>query len=597
MTHHKYIPSPLSKIRERYVPPLPAILKQLDALRFVPQEISDPTKDAKELKTLFPKTFGQPLLSATTGEKSQSKPLRVAVVFSGGQASGGHNVISGLFDALQSIHPASHLLGFLDGPSGIIHAKTKEITLEELKSYRNQGGFDLIGSGRTKIETEAQFQAALNAAQTLKLDGLVVVGGDDSNTNAAHLAEYFLAKGSSTRVIGVPKTIDGDLKNPYVATSFGFDTACKIYSEMIGNIARDALSAKKYYHFIKLMGRSASHIALECALTVQPNLTLIGEEVASHKHTLQQITLQVADLISSRAEMGKYFGVIIIPEGLIEFIPEMSILITELNVILSKHEDLKISEILQSLTAASQECFKNLPESIQKQMLLNRDPHGNVQVSFIETEKLLIETVTQELKRRSKATFNRDPAVGDGKVMQSFESESLPIGGAHSQMVKGPPIGRDSGSKDCVNLPSPTAGSRFNPVAHFFGYEGRAGFPSNFDCNYCYALGQTAALLIKEGMTGYMSCVRNLNSPVANWQVGGVPITALMHLEMRKGKLKPVIQKALVDLNGNVFSQFKKLRKQWELEDHYISPGPIQFSSDPSVTDVLSLSIFLESCN
>ncbi len=482
-------------------------------------------------------------MQAEKGKREPSAPLHIGVVLSGGQASGGHNVIAGIYDCLRRLSSGSKLYGFLDGPAGIISGIYRELTSELLDPYRNQGGFDMIGSGRVKIETEEQLSYALAAVQKIPLDGLVIIGGDDSNTNAALLAEYFLQNGCRTKVIGVPKTIDGDLKNPFVATSFGFDTACKVYAEMIGNIARDASSAKKYTHFIKLMGRSASHIALECALTTQANLTLIGEEIAQRKMTLSQIVAQIADLVSARADLGKQYGVILIPEGLIEFIPEIALLIKELNALIAADPHIAPATAAGRLTPPAQKCFEALPPNIQQQLLLHRDPHGNVQVSLIETERLLMELVEKELQRREKA--------GSSKV-------------------------------------------KFSPVQHFFGYEGRAGFPSNFDCNYCYALGFASTLLIQEGVSGYMACISNLHLPASAWGVGGVPLTSLMHVEVRKGKEKPVIQKALVDLNGNPFKIFQRLRDAWKLDDLYLYPGPIQFYGDPSLTQTVPLTLLLE---
>ncbi len=522
----------LQKKRQAYRPVLPEILGDLHGIAW---SKSQSGMSGDKMKGMFPLTGGGPLLTGQKGGNRSGKPLQIGVVLSGGQAAGGHNVITGLFDALKQLHPQSRVFGFLDGPGGIVSGKYKELTAEFIAPYRNMGGFDMIGSGRTKIETDEQLSASLATVQKMKLDGLVVIGGDDSNTNAAILAEYFLKCGSSTKVIGVPKTIDGDLKNAYVATSFGFDTACKTYSEMIGNIARDAASAKKYYHFIKLMGRSASHIALECALKTQPNLTLIGEEVAAEKKTLAQITSEIADLITKRAEKGKHYGVILIPEGLIEFIPEIGALIKELNQILANHPSADVAALL---TSHSKECFASLPERIREQLLQGRDPHGNVQVSLIETERLLMETVSRELEKRQ---------------------------------------------------------IKFSLLQHFFGYEGRAGYPSNFDCNYCYALGHAAALLIDEGATGYMCAISGLARPPAEWGIGGVPLTSLMHIEIRKGKEKPVIEKALVDLKGPAFSRFRQHRERWMSDDMYSFPGPIQFFGDPALTDSVPITIYLES--
>jgi pyrophosphate--fructose-6-phosphate 1-phosphotransferase len=528
----------LQQLRQKYLPVLPQIFNDLSAITFSATE--DVVFVKPQIQSLFPLTGENPVLKGEKGShKHVFKPLKIGVVFSGGQASGGHNVIAGLFDALKSMHADSQLFGFLDGPSGIYSGKYKELTKELINPFRNQGGFDLIGSGRSKIETEEQLLASLETIRSLKLDGLVIVGGDDSNTNAAVLAEYFLKNECPVKVIGVPKTIDGDLKNPYVAISFGFDTACKVYSEMIGNISRDVLSSKKYYHFIRLMGRSASHITLECALATHPNLALIGEEIASKKMTLHHVIEIIADLICQRADLGKNYGIILIPEGLIEFIPEVAILIKELNALLSASGDTSIQYLQEKLTPASRTCFSSLPEEIQKQLLLTRDPHGNVQLSFIETEKLLIEMVKNELSARHKK-------------------------GSYSES--------------------------FNAISHFFGYEGRSGFPSNFDCNYCYALGYTAALLIEKGITGYMCAIQNLTLPSSQWQIGAVPLTSLMDIELRKGKEKPVIQKALVDLEGNAFKHLCKHRSEWAVDDMYACPGPIQFF-EPLLSEKLPLSI------
>lgn len=533
----------LLKARQKYPLRLPKILQELDSLTFTKESIQN-TKE-QELKALFPHVIGQPLLKAekTMGKKGHS--FIVGVVLSGGQAAGGHNVIAGLFDALKQIHPGSTLLGFLNGPSGIIEGKFKNLEHKELENFRNTGGFDLIGSGRTKIETPEQLQKSLEVMKTHKIDALVVIGGDDSNTNACVLAEYFLQSGCKTQVIGVPKTIDGDLQNHFVEISFGFDTACKTYSEMIGNIARDALSAKKYTHFIKLMGRSASHIALECALQTHPNLTLIAEEIAQEKKSLQQIGEEIADLIIKRAEMGKNYGVILIPEGLIEAIEEMNKLFSELNGLLVRDDFKNLSAKDSSLkmqTTLKDEILKTflfLPEEIRLQIVSDRDPHGNVQVAHINTEKLLVEIVSKILKQRN------------------FQGN-------------------------------------FSPVNHFFGYEGRAGFPSNFDATYCYALGFTAAALIQEGVTGYMACVTHLKKEPEEWDVYGLPLVSLMHMEMRKGKQKPVIAKALVDLKGKPFQFFKAHREQWMYQDEYDFPGPMQFFGEPALTDSIPKIVLLK---
>jgi pyrophosphate--fructose-6-phosphate 1-phosphotransferase len=533
-----FVVNDLQNLRRKQFPDLPLILKDLSHIHFV--QSATESESNKQIKTLFPLTYGHPILKGQKGKKRLSKLLQIGVVFSGGQAAGGHNVIIGVHDALEQLHPASRLFGFLGGPEGVVSGKCKELTTKIIAPYLNQGGFDMIGSGRIKIETEEQLSASLAVVQKMKLDGLVIIGGDDSNTNAAVLAEYFLKNGCATKVIGVPKTIDGDLKNAYVSMSFGFDTASKIYSEMIGNIARDALSAKKYYHFIKLMGRSASHIALECALTTHPNLTLIGEEIAEKKLTLAQMTKEIADLIVKRAESGKNYGIVLIPEGLIEFIPEMSVLIKELNHYLSIESPISHMQILSKLTASSQSCFSSLPERIQQQLLHARDPHGNVQVSWIETERLFMELVSKELAERQRQG----------------------------------------------NYPG-----KFSPLQHFLGYEGRSGFPSHFDSNYSYALGFVSALLIDEGVTGYMSFVSHLSKPIEEWGIGGVPLADLLHIEMRKGKEKPVIQKAVVDLKAKPFVYFQQQRDRWKLEDDYQYPGPIQFFGDKKLTDRVPLTL------
>jgi pyrophosphate--fructose-6-phosphate 1-phosphotransferase len=535
--------SNLQKARQAHVPEQPSILQDVGKVAFNQGVLS---KDYNEqIKAHFPLTSGQSLLLGETSHSSSShRALNIGVVFSGGPAAGGHNAIIGIFETLKKLNPNSRLFGFLNGPEGILSEKYKELTKEFLVPYFNQGGFDMIGSGRVKIENEEQLFAALAVAKKMQLDGLVIIGGDDSNTNAAVLAEYFLKNNCHTKVIGVPKTIDGDLKNAQVAISFGFDTACKTYSEIIGNIARDCLSAKKYYHFIRLMGRSASHIALECALQTQVNLAYIGEEVAANGKTLVQLTNEIADLVCLRASHGKNYGVILIPEGLIEFIPEIGILIKELNQHLTNQVSFSAAQISSKLTPSSQKCFTSLPMRIQEQLLLNRDPHGNVQVSLIETERLIIETVSQELeKRRAKSAFN----------------------------------------------------AKFNTMHHFLGYEGRSGFPSNFDCNYCYVLGATAALLVNQGFTSYMAFVSNLNQSPKDWGIGGVPLTSLMHLEMRKGKEKPVIQKTLVDLKGKAFIHFQQQREDWKISDAYLFPGPIQFFGHAELTEQVPFTLTLES--
>lgn len=523
--------TPLQKHRTKYQPTLPKALGK--SVVFKGNGSTTCLGHEKEIEDKFPKTFGRPLLHPEKGKKPTSKALKVGVVFSGGQAAGGHNVITGLFDALKAFHHECQLIGFLGGPSGIIEGKTLELSEDLLQNFRNQGGFDLIGSGRTKIETNEQLEKSIAIFEKLLLDGVIIIGGDDSNTNAAVLAEFALSKGCHTKVIGVPKTIDGDLKNPHVDISFGFHTACSTYAEMIGNIARDASSAKKYTHFVKLMGRSASHIALECALLTKPNMTLIGEEVAEKKMTLKQITASLADLIEKRGNQGKNYGVILIPEGIIEFIPEMKTLISELNTLLAEGKD------RNALSQEAKATFDFLPKEIAEQLLLDRDPHGNIQVSHIQTEILLSTLVKEELKNRS-----------------SFKG-------------------------------------KFAPIHHFFGYEGRAGLPTNFDATYCYTLGHIAALLIQGGHTGYMCAVKHLAKPSSEWEIAALPITSLMNLETRKGKEKPVIRKALIELDEPAFKFFERNRIKWMDEDHYEYPGPIQFEGDPSFTDAPPKSLSL----
>jgi pyrophosphate--fructose-6-phosphate 1-phosphotransferase len=518
----------LQKLRLNYQPHKPHQLNHLKELVAFPGEPS--SVHDQELKKLFPQLAQLPFLIFDTKKEQPHEPKKVGVVLSGGQAPGGHNVIVGLFDALKELNPKSSLIGFLNGPSGIIENKTKELTGGFLDTYRNTGGFDMIGSGRTKIETPEQFAAAEKVCREHNLDGLVIIGGDDSNTNAALLAEYFKSKNCKTAVVGVPKTIDGDLKNAHIEISFGFDTACKVYSEIIGNLERDALSAKKYWFFVKIMGRSASHVALECALQTHPNITLIGEEIEAEQKTLDQIVNEIADVIHKRAASGKHYGVIIIPEGIIEFIPEFKQLIKELNQLLSSGQN------IDQLSERSAHVYRSLPELIQKQLLLDRDPHGNVQVSKIETERLLIEMVKAKVPK-------------------------------------------------------------LNPQPLFCGYEGRSCLPSNFDCQYCYALGQVAAVLISSGATGYMARVSNLALPVSDWKCGGIPLVSMMHMEVRKGKSKPVIRKALVDLDAAAFRYFADHRESWALGDDYQYPGPIQYFGPSELTEAITLTLENESAS
>ncbi|MEZ5104758.1 MAG: diphosphate--fructose-6-phosphate 1-phosphotransferase [Draconibacterium sp.] len=545
--------SALQKERAKYQPKLPKSLT--GAVKLVEGEKTKSVADQKEIGELFPNTYGMPLITFEEGsEAGQKAPVNVGVILSGGQAPGGHNVISGIFDGIKKINPESKLFGFLGGPGGLVEHKYMELTAEIIDEYRNTGGFDIIGSGRTKLEETKQFDKGLEILKDLNINALVIIGGDDSNTNACVLAEYYANINSGVQVIGCPKTIDGDLKNEMIETSFGFDTATKVYSELIGNIQRDANSAKKYWHFIKLMGRSASHIGLECALKTQPNITLISEEVAKKKETLAEVVDYMAGIIAKRAEHGENFGVALIPEGLIEFVPEMKILIGELNDLLA--EGTKTAEIFQGvkrsfrlewiaekITPESAAVFKSLPPGIATQLTLDRDPHGNVQVSLIETEKLLGEMVKARLDEMKKA----------GEFVGKF-------------------------------------GTQY----HFFGYEGRCAAPSNFDADYCYSLGYTASVLIAEGKTGYMSSVRNLTAPAAQWIAGGVPITMMMNMEKRHGHMKPVIQKALVELDGAPYKYFVSKRGEWAYSTNFIYPGPIQYFGPTEVCDQTTETLKLE---
>ncbi|XP_006656840.1 pyrophosphate--fructose 6-phosphate 1-phosphotransferase subunit beta [Oryza brachyantha] len=516
--------------RLKHALPLPSVLRSPFALADGPA--SSAAGNPGEIAKLFPNLFGQPSVSLVPSpEPASTRPLKVGVVLSGGQAPGGHNVICGIFDYLQERAKGSIMYGFKGGPAGVMKCKYVELTADYVYPYRNQGGFDMICSGRDKIETPEQFKQAEDTVNKLDLDGLVVIGGDDSNTNACLLAEYFRGKNMKTRVIGCPKTIDGDLKCKEVPTSFGFDTACKIYSEMIGNVMTDARSTGKYYHFVRLMGRAASHITLECALQTHPNVALIGEEVAAKKETLKSVTDYITDIVCKRAELGYNYGVILIPEGLIDFIPEVQKLIAELNEILAHDVVDEAGAWKSKLQPESRLLFDFLPKTIQEQLLLERDPHGNVQVAKIETEKMLIAMVETELEKRK----------AEGKYPAHFRGQS-----------------------------------------HFFGYEGRCGLPTIFDSNYCYALGYGSGALLQSGKTGLITSVGNLAAPVEEWTVGGTALTALMDVERRHGKFKPVIKKAMVELDGAPFKKFASLRDEWSLKNHYISPGPIQFSGPGS---------------
>ncbi len=546
--------SPLQRARYEYAPKLPKILRQeIHSIIPVLGEIAEPAVDREKLKEMFPNTYGRPAIGFSNGtNEAISEKRNVGVILSGGQAPGGHSVIAGLFDALKNANPESKLFGFRGGPSGILENDAVEITSEFLAPFRNTGGFDIIGSGRTKLESEEQFAVCGKVCKKRGISALVVIGGDDSNTNAAVLAEYFAAHNSGISVIGAPKTIDGDLKNEAIEVSFGFDTATKTYSELIGNIARDANSAKKYWHFIKLMGRSASHIALECALQTRPNIALISEEVEENQTTLNEIVEGIAEIIAKRSSQGNNFGLVLVPEGLIEFIPEMKILISELNDLMAEHSEYfstlntfesQAEWIQAALSKDSSYVFSTLPKEIQKQLLMDRDPHGNVQVSKIETEKLLIEMVENRLKEwKSEGTFNGD----------------------------------------------------FSSQHHFFGYEGRCAFPSNFDTDYCYSLGYNAFMLIASGLTGYLSSIANLSAPAEDWKAGGIPVTMMMNLEQRHGSMKPVIKKALVELDGNPFREFAGNRKVWALETSYTYPGAIQYYGPAEVCDRPTITLMLE---
>jgi pyrophosphate--fructose-6-phosphate 1-phosphotransferase len=544
--------SPLQKARAAYKPKLPKALAAHGSL--VNATLGAPTEsiaDTKEIKELFPNTYGLPVITFE-GPSSEKKPaIKAGVILSGGQAPGGHNVIAGLYDGLKKLNPASELYGFLGGPSGLIEKKFVKFDDAFIDEYRNTGGFDIIGSGRTKLESEEQFDKVIANCKSMGITALVVIGGDDSNTNACVLAEYCLKQKSGIQVIGCPKTIDGDLKNEWIESSFGFDTATKVYSEMIGNIIRDANSAKKYWHFIKLMGRSASHIALECALKTHPNYAIVSEEIAEKKTTLRQIVNDIATIIKKRSEQKKEFGIILVPEGLIEFVPEMKLLISELNDLLAAEaayfdtlsDNDKLQFVNKKLSGETSQAFSSLPNSIQMQLLADRDPHGNVQVSRIETEKLLIDLV--------------------GDLLREWKSN-----------------GEYNG--------------KFSALNHFFGYEGRCAAPSNFDADYCYSLGFTASALMGAGKSGYISSIRNLTKSADQWLAGGIPLTMMMNLERRHGKSKPVIRKALVELDGKPFKLFAQMRNTWALNDDYLYPGPIQYFGPSEVCDITTDTIQLE---
>ena len=547
--------SPLQIERLKYQPKLPESLSSgINSLEVIEGSATESVRDQEQIKALFANTYGKPTVTFKKSSQTKQSPVRnVGVILSGGQAPGGHNVIAGLYDALKSANPQNKLYGFLGGPSGIIEGKYVEFTDEFINDYRNTGGFDIIGSGRTKLETEEQFKSSLEVCKKLNITAVVIIGGDDSNTNAALLAEWFVKNNAGIQVIGCPKTIDGDLKNEQIEISFGFDTATKTYAELIGNIQRDANSAKKYWHFIKIMGRSASHVALEAALQTQPNITLISEEVEEKKMSLESIINYMTDIIVRRSNNGKNFGIAIIPEGLIEFIPEMKSMISNLNDVMSSLEKdsryangtqaEKFAIIENTLSSDNAKVFSSLPTLIKAQLLMDRDPHGNVQVSKIETEKLLIEMI--------KAKLNELKAQGKYK-------------------------------------------GKFADQAHFFGYEGRCAFPSNFDADYCYSLGYNAFALINNGFTGYLSSIRNLTDVASNWIAGGIPLTMMMNMEKRHGEWKPVIQKALVKLDGPVFKKLEEHREEWAMNDRYLFPGAVQYFGPSSVCDITTITLQLE---
>ena len=540
--------SALQIARAAYQPKLPAGLRGNVSIKE-----GAPTQSVgnqEEIKALFPNTYGMPLVEfVPSDEKKEYAPMNIGIILSGGQAPGGHNVICGLYDELKKQNAGNKLYGFLMGPGGLVDHKYIELTDAVIDEYRNTGGFDMIGSGRTKLEKEEQFESGLEIIRELGIKAIVIIGGDDSNTNACVLAEYYAAKNYGVQVIGCPKTIDGDLKNDQIETSFGFDTACKTYAEVIGNIQRDANSARKYWHFIKLMGRSASHIALECALQCQPNVCIVSEEVEAKNQTLDDIVTYIAGVVAKRAENGNNFGTVLIPEGLIEFIPAMKKLIAELNDLLATPEAAGVAAddqrqwIISHLSKENAAIYESLPEGVAKQLSMERDPHGNVQVSLIETEKLLSEMV--------------------GKKLADWKKEGKFVG-------------------------------KFAAQHHFFGYEGRCAAPSNYDADYCYALGTSAAQLVANGKTGYMAIVKNTTAPAEEWVAGGVPITMMMNMEQRNGEMKPVIRKALVLLDGAPFKEFAAHREDWALNTRFVYPGPIQYFGPSEVCDQCTMTLKLE---
>ena len=539
--------SALQNARAAYQPKLPKALQ--GAVKVKEGAPTQSVDNQEEIKKLFPNTYGMPLVEFVPGEAMSYEPMNVGVILSGGQAPGGHNVISGIFDGIKRLNPANRLYGFILGPAGLVDHDYMELTADIIDKYRNTGGFDIIGSGRTKLEKTEQFEKGIEILRELNIKALVIIGGDDSNTNACVLAEYYAAQNYGVQVIGCPKTIDGDLKNDQIETSFGFDTACKTYSELIGNIERDCNSARKYWHFIKVMGRSASHIALECALQTQPNICLISEEVEARNLSLDDIVEYIAKAVAARAAEGNFFGTVIIPEGVIEFIPAIKKLIAQLNDVLAmpevkdlaRHEQIDFAK--SHLTEENLKVFNSLPTSVAKQLAPDRDPHGNVQVSLIETEKLLSTMVAQKIEKWKR----------EGKYNGKFATQH-----------------------------------------HFFGYEGRCAAPSNFDADYCYALGNSAAQLIANGKTGYMAIVKNTTAPADQWIAGGVPITMMMNMERRNGEMKPVIRKALVELDGKPFKAFAAVRDKWAKDTCYVYPGPIQYWGPTEVCDQPTMTLKLE---
>lgn len=538
----------LQQMRSTYQPKLPKALQ--GSVKIKEGTPTTSVDNQEEIKALFPNTYGMPIIEFVESDEPNHKKLNVGVILSGGQAPGGHNVICGIFDTIKKMDPENKLYGFILGPGGLVDHKYMELTADIIDEYRNTGGFDMIGSGRTKLETEAQFEKGLEIIRELNIQAIVIIGGDDSNTNACVLAEYYKAKNYGIQVIGCPKTIDGDLKNEQIETSFGFDTATKTYSELIGNIQRDCNSSRKYWHFIKLMGRSASHVTLECALQCQPSIALISEEVEAKNLSLDDIVSYIANVVMDRANRGLNYGTVLVPEGLVEFIPAMKNLINEMSDILANSDTKRLGQVgdfqswlLSELSEKNATLYASLPSDVARQLTMERDPHGNVQVSMIRTEYLLSQMVAVKLTHYKR----------EGKY-------------------KG----------------------KFTPQHHFFGYEGRCAVPSNFDANYCYALGVSAAQLVANGKTGYMAVVKNSFRPTEEWIAGGVPITMMFNMEKRKGIMKPVIRKALVDLEGKPFQTFVEHRDEWAKNTCYIYPGPIQYWGPKEVCDQPSITLKLE---